>query len=62
MPLRNIFGTPVWFLLNFTDWGHWDHTIRNTVKYTLNEPLGNITSTFFGEIQGLPTDCRIGSL
>ena len=62
MPLRNIFSTLVWFILNFTDWEHLDHTIRNTVKYTLNEPLGNTTSTFFGEIQGLPTDYLIRPL
>ena len=52
----NTSGAPVWFILNFTDLGYCDHTAGNTWKYTLNEPLWNITGTFFGKIQGLPTD------
>jgi hypothetical protein len=51
----------VGLILNFTDWEHHDHTNWNTIKYTVNEPLGNITGTFFGKIQGLPTDYPVRS-
>ena len=59
VPLWNTSGASIWFILNFTDLGHCDHTAGNTGKYTLNEPLWNITGTFFGKIQGLPTDYLI---
>ena len=59
VPVRNTFGTLPRFFLNFTDWGHCDHTIGNTGKYTVNEPLGNIEGTFFGDIQSVPMDYLI---
>ena len=62
VPLRNISDAQFWFILNFTDWEHCDHITGNTAKYTVNEPLGNITGTFFGKIQGFPTDYLIRSL
>jgi len=62
VPLGNISSTPFWFVLSFTGWEHRNHTAGNTVKYTVNEPLGNIMGTFFGKIPGLPTDYLIGTL
>ena len=62
VPPWNIFGTSFWFILNFPGWEHHSHTTGNTAKYTVNEPLGNIMSTFFGKILGLPTDYLIGTL
>ena len=38
------------------------HTIGNTGKYTINEPLRNIKGTFFGNIQSVPMDYLIGTL
>jgi hypothetical protein len=58
----NIFGTPFWFVLNFTDWEHCGHTTGDIAKDTVNEPLGNIMGTFFGEIHGLPIDYLIRTL
>ena len=54
LPLRNISGTPVWLIFNFTGWEHCNHTARETTKNSLNEPLGNITVTFFGKILNIP--------
>ena len=62
VPVWNTSSTLFWFFLNFTDWGHCDHTIGNTGKYTVNEPLGNIEGTFFGNIQSVPTDYLIRTL
>ena len=62
VPPWNIFGTLFWFVLNFTGWEHHNHTAGNTAKYTVNEPIRNIMGTFFGRIQGLPTDYLIKTL
>ena len=61
VPLRNISDTWFWFILSFTDWEHCDHITGNTAKYTVNEPLRNITGTFFGKIQDVPIDYLIGT-
>jgi len=39
-----------------------NHADGNTAKYTVNEPPRNIMGTFFGKIQGLPTDYLIRTL
>ena len=52
--LRNISGTPLWLIFNFTGWEHCNHTAGETTKNSLNEPLGNITVTFFGKILNFP--------
>src|ERR1700760_684379 len=54
VPFRIISGTPFWLILNFTSWEHHNHTTGKTAKNTLNEPLRNITGTFFGNIQDVP--------
>jgi len=51
VPLRFISGAPFWLILGFTDREHRDRTTGDTAKNSLNEPLGNITGTFFGKIQ-----------
>jgi len=62
VPLRVISGTPFWLILNFTGWGHCGATDGHTAKNSLNEPLRNITITFFGNIQDVPTDYIMGTL
>jgi hypothetical protein len=61
VPFRNISGTLFWFILNFTDSVHCDHTAGNIAKEFSNEPLGNIKGTFFGKIQGFPKIFLIGT-
>ena len=41
--------------------GDTDHTTWSTEKYTVNEPLGHTTGTFFGKIQGVPIDYLIST-
>jgi len=55
VPLGKFSVTSFWLILNFTDWEHCNQTDGNTAKDTANEPLGNITGTFFGKIQDVPT-------
>ena len=55
VPVWNILVTLFRLILNFTDLEHCDQTDGNTAKDTANEPLGNITGTFFGKIQDVPT-------
>ena len=62
VPCPTISSSPFWLILNFTDWEHCDHTGGNITKEIANEPLGNITSTFFGKIQGEPTNYLIRTL
>ena len=42
-------------------WGHCNHTVGKTAKYTLNEPLRNTTGAFFGKLQGLPINYPPGT-
>ena len=53
-PVRNMSDSPFWLIFYFTGWEHCDHTIGNTAKNTLNEPLRDITVTFFGKFQNIP--------
>ena len=46
--------SPFWLILSFAGWEHCDHTTGNTAKKTLNEPLRDITVTFFGKFQNVP--------
>jgi hypothetical protein len=62
VPLSIISVTLFWFILNFTDSVHCDHTDGEHCKVHFNEPLGNITGTFFGKIQGFPTHYLIRTL
>jgi len=55
IPLGKFSITPFWLILNFTDSEHCDRADGNTAGNTVNEPLGNITGTFFGKIQDVPT-------
>jgi len=55
VPLGKFSITPFWLTLNFTDSEHCDRADGNTAGNTVNEPLGNITGTFFGKIQDVPT-------
>ena len=64
-----ILNVPLWFtssasfqlILGFTCWEHHDRTTGNTAKYSLNEPLRNITGTFFGKIQDVPITFPMGT-
>jgi len=56
-----ISGSLFWLILNFTDWEHCDHTDGNITKEIANEPLGNITGTFFGKIQDVPNTVLFGT-
>src|SRR3977135_2383148 len=60
VPLGNISGTPFWFILGFTGWGHCNHTFGETAKNTLNEPLGNTVGTSLGYIWSVPINFLIG--
>ena len=62
IPIRNISGTPFWFVLSFTDQEHCDCITGYIAKHTPNEPLGNTAGTFFGEIQDIPINYLIGTL
>ena len=62
VPLGNILGTSPWLILGFTDLEHCDQAAGDITKEIANEPLGNITSTLFGKIQGEPTDYLIRTL
>ena len=62
VPLGNILGTSLRLILNFTDLEHCDHTAGDITKEIANEPLRNTTSTFFGKLQGEPTDYLIRTL
>ena len=61
VPLWFTSSTLFWLILNFTGWEHRDHTTGNTAKYSLNEPLRNITGTFFGKIKGVPITFPMGT-
>jgi len=61
VPLRIISGTSFWLILDFTGLGHHSHTTGDTAKNSLNEPLGNITVTFFGKIQDVPINFLMGT-
>ena len=61
VPLRFISGTPFWRILGFTGWEHHGCTAGDTAKYSLNEPLGNITVTFFGKLGVYPTYYLMGT-
>ena len=49
VPLWVISGTLFQLILNFTDWEHCNPITGDTAKNSLNEPLKNITGTFFGK-------------
>ena len=49
LPLRNISGAPLWLIFNFTAWEHCNPTAGEITKNSFNEPLRNITVTFFGK-------------
>ena len=57
-----ILRTPVEFILSVFRSEHCDRTTRKTVKSTVNEPSGKTVGTFFGKIQGVPTDYLIRTL
>ena len=61
MPLWVTSGTPFWLILGFTGWEHCDCITGNTAKNSLNEPLRNITGTFFGKIQDVPISFLMGT-
>ena len=61
VPLRNILGPSFWFILNFTDWEHCDHTAGNITKEILNEPLEYFLDTFFGKISDVPMMFLMGT-
>jgi hypothetical protein len=58
-PTQYIFSTPVWFILNVFRSEHCEHTTRKTIKSTVNDLFGRTVGTFFGKIQGVPTDYLI---
>ena len=55
VPLGKFLVTSFRLILNFTDSEHCNQTDGNTAKNTVNEPLRNITGTFFEKIQDIPT-------
>ena len=61
-PIQHTSSKPVQFFLNFPHSGNCNQTMGNTERKTLNEPLRNITRTFFEEIQNSPTDYLIRTL
>ena len=62
VPLGNILGILPWLILNFTGLEHCDCTPGDITKEIANEPLGNTKNTFFGKLQGEPTDYLIRTL
>jgi len=61
VPLWFISSTPFWRILGFTGWEHHGHTTGDTAKYSLNEPLRNITVTFFGKLGVYPIHYLMGT-
>ena len=55
VPLGKFLVASFRLILNFTDSEHCNQTDGNTARNTVNEPLRNITGTFFGKIQDEPT-------
>ena len=55
VPLRKFLVASSRHILNFTDLEHCNQIDGNTARNTVNEPLRNITGTFFGKIQDVPT-------
>ena len=61
VPLWFISSALFWRILGFTGWEHHGHTTGDTAKYSLNEPLGNITVTFFGKLGVYPMYYLMGT-
>ena len=62
VPLWVISGTPFQLILNFTSWEHCSPITGDTAKNSLNEPLRDITGTFFGKIWDVPVIFPMGTL